>query len=53
MTEKKCSICKVKGFLEVWWCPLAAEDMCPMTTLAQPTAEMRQQLKMDEKREVA
>jgi hypothetical protein len=47
VNETRCSLCKLK-FLEALWCPLAGNHKCPVTTQAQPTAEQRQLLKMDE-----
>lgn len=51
MTEKKCPLCKLR-FLQALWCPLATEGLaaegCPVTKQRAPTAEMRQQLKMDD-----
>ena len=47
MKETKCPVCKVicSGAL---WCPLASDDKCPLTTVAYPTPEMREKLRMDE-----
>ena len=47
--EQWCKICKIR-FIEALWCGM---ENCPCVQLKQPTAEMRQQLKMDEKSERA